>query len=74
MAVAARLESHERIWLQEVRDRLAAGKPIDYPEMMVTLREKLPARFTPNQIDPRYLQGAPLTVEAFTRSTLMRRN
>jgi D-alanine-D-alanine ligase len=30
--------------------------------MMVALRDKLPPGFTPNQIDPEYLQGSKLTV------------
>ena len=60
--MAATLESHERILLKEVQTRLAAGHPIDYPEMMVTLREQLPAGFIPTDIDPEYLQGSQLTV------------
>lgn len=56
------LKTHERIWLEEVRARLASAKPIDYPEMMVTLRDKLPRGFTPDQIDPWYLQGVEITV------------
>ena len=60
--VPRQLKTHERIWLEEVRTRLASGKPIDYPEMMVALRDKLPRGFTPNLIDPWYLQGAEITV------------
>jgi len=45
-----------------MRTRLASGKPIDYPEMIVALRDKLPRGFTANLIDPRYIQGAELTV------------
>lgn len=60
--VPRQLKLHERIWLEEVRTRLASGKPIDYPEMMVTLRDKLPRGFTPDQIDPWYLQGVEITV------------
>jgi hypothetical protein len=56
------LKPHERIWLEEIQTRLALGKPVDYPEMMVTLRDKLPKGFTPNQIDPWYLHGAEITV------------
>ncbi len=55
-------KAHERVWLEEVRARLSSGRPLDYPEMMVALRDKLPAGFTPSQIDPEYLQGAQLTV------------
>lgn len=54
---------HERIWLEEVRARLSSGQPLDYREMMVALRDKLPPGFTPSQIDPEYLQGSQLTVE-----------
>ena len=60
--MADELKPHERIWLEEVRTCLASGKPIDYPEMMVELRDKLPTGFTPIQIDPEYLQGSQLTV------------
>lgn len=62
--MAVELKPHERLWLEEVRNRLVSGKPIDYPEMMVELRDTLPAGFTPNQIDPEYLQGSQLTVAA----------
>lgn len=59
----AESKPHERIWLEEVRARLLSGQPLDYREMMVALRDKLPPGFTPSQIDPEYLQGSQLTVE-----------
>lgn len=60
--MVAELKPYERIWLQELRARLSSGQPLDYREMMVALRDKLPPGFTPNQIDPEYLQGSQLTV------------
>jgi hypothetical protein len=60
--IARQLKPHERIWLEEVRTRLASGKPIDILTMMVELRDTLPTGFTPNQIDPEYLQTAQITV------------
>jgi nucleoside 2-deoxyribosyltransferase len=61
--VISESKPHERIWLEEVRARLSSGQPLDYREMMVALRDKLPPGFTPSQIDPEYLQGSQLTVE-----------
>ncbi len=60
--MVAESKPHERIWLEEIRARLSSGRPLDYREMMVALRDKLPPGFTPSQIDPEYLQGSQMTV------------
>ena len=60
--VIADLKPHERIWLEEIRARLSSGRPLDYREMVVGLRDKLPSGFTPSQIDSQYLQDSLITV------------
>lgn len=60
--MAGALKDYERVWLEKVRARFASDEPLDYSEMMVALRDKLPAGFTPDMIDPEYLRGSQTTV------------
>ena len=53
----------ELVWLKETERRLAKGLPLDNREMLVELREHLPAGFKPSEINSRFLSYEGLSIE-----------
>ncbi len=53
----------ESTWLREMERRMLADLPVDFKEMMVSLRDKLPRGFQPPHVSPWFVYGLGPSVE-----------